>query len=69
MSVAKEMTTKYSPEKSTKKYSFADVEGVDEAKEEIMEIVDFLRNPNKFHKIGAKLPTGRWSQWMQVGRE
>lgn len=38
--------------------TFADVAGVDEAKESLVEIVDFLHNPGRYTKIGAKLPKG-----------
>jgi len=38
--------------------TFADVAGVDEAKEELREIVEFLKTPGKFHKLGAKIPKG-----------
>ena len=38
--------------------TFKDVAGVDEAKEELEEIVDFLMNPGKYTKLGAKIPTG-----------
>lgn len=38
--------------------SFADVAGVDEAKEELAEVVEFLRNPAKFAALGAKIPKG-----------
>jgi cell division protease FtsH len=37
---------------------FADVAGVDEAKKELVEVVDFLKNPEKFRKIGARTPKG-----------
>jgi len=37
---------------------FADVAGVDEAKKELIEVVDFLKNPEKFRKIGARTPKG-----------
>lgn len=40
------------------KVTFNDVKGVDECREEVTHIVDFLRNPEKFHKIGARLPKG-----------
>ena len=40
------------------KVSFKDVAGADEAKEEMQEIVEFLKNPQKFIKIGAKIPRG-----------
>ena len=38
--------------------TFDDVAGIDEAKEELEEIVEFLRNPQKFSKLGGKIPTG-----------
>ena len=41
-----------------KKVTFADVAGVDEEKAELQEVVDFLRNPEKFAAIGAKIPHG-----------
>ena len=40
------------------KVTFADVAGVDEAKEEVAELVDFLRDPAKFQKLGGKIPRG-----------
>lgn len=40
------------------KVTLADVAGVDEAKEEVAEIVDFLKNPSKYEKIGGKIPKG-----------
>ncbi len=41
-----------------KKVTFKDVAGVDEEKEELSEIVDFLKNPRKFISIGARIPKG-----------
>ena len=41
-----------------KKILFSDVAGVDEEKAELQEVVDFLRNPQKFTEIGAKIPHG-----------
>ena len=40
------------------KITFNDVAGCDEAKEEVSEMVDFLRDPSKFQKLGGKIPTG-----------
>ena len=40
------------------KVTFADVAGCDEAKEEVGEIVDFLRDPSKFQKLGGRIPKG-----------
>jgi cell division protease FtsH len=38
--------------------SFSDVAGIDEAKEELMEIVEFLRNPDRYRRLGGKIPKG-----------
>jgi cell division protease FtsH len=40
------------------KVTFQDVAGADEAKEEVVEMVDFLRDPTKFQKLGGKIPKG-----------
>jgi cell division protease FtsH len=38
--------------------TFADVEGIDEAEEELMEVVDFLKNPQKYQRLGGHIPKG-----------
>jgi cell division protease FtsH len=43
---------------SQKKVTFKDVAGVDEAKEELQEIIEFLREPQKFQKLGGRIPKG-----------
>ncbi|MEK7650665.1 MAG: ATP-dependent zinc metalloprotease FtsH [Patescibacteria group bacterium] len=46
------------PTDSSQRITFKDVAGVREAKEELLEIVDFLKNPKKFLDIGARIPKG-----------
>ena len=46
------------PSDQKQKVTFKDVAGVREAKEELLEIVDFLKNPQKFLEIGARIPKG-----------
>ena len=58
-SVAKQMQIKYRPDTEKKLYTFNDVQGVDEAKEEVQEVVEFLKYPEKFQRLGARLPTGK----------
>ncbi|MDR3225261.1 MAG: ATP-dependent zinc metalloprotease FtsH, partial [Clostridiales Family XIII bacterium] len=41
-----------------KKVTFADVAGLDEEKEELTEVVDFLKNPKKYNELGARIPKG-----------
>ena len=47
-----------SPENTRERITFNDVAGSEEAKEELKEVVDFLKNPKKFWDIGAKIPRG-----------
>ncbi|MEN9558173.1 MAG: hypothetical protein RL141_542 [Candidatus Parcubacteria bacterium] len=51
-------TAREIPKGGKGKVTFADVAGVKEAKEELLEVVDFLKNPDKFVKLGAKIPKG-----------
>ncbi|MBH0184607.1 MAG: ATP-dependent metallopeptidase FtsH/Yme1/Tma family protein [Nitrospira sp.] len=41
-----------------KKITFSDVAGIDEAKEEVLEIIEFLKDPRKFQKLGGRIPKG-----------
>ena len=43
---------------SETKVTFADVAGIDEAKEELQEVVEFLKTPDKFQKLGGRIPKG-----------
>ena len=45
-------------EPSGDKVTFADVAGIEEAKDELNEVVDFLRNPDKYRRLGARIPHG-----------
>jgi cell division protease FtsH len=47
---------RYQP--SGDRVTFADVAGIDEAKQELAEVVDFLRNPDKYRKLGGRVPHG-----------
>lgn len=49
---------KLSDETKTQKTTFNDVAGVDEAKEELQEVIEFLKDPKKFQKLGGKIPKG-----------
>ena len=51
-------TTLGSKDATTKKTSFDDIEGVGNAKEAVLELVDSLRNPEKYRLVGARAPTG-----------
>ena len=48
----------YDSETTNSKITFDDVAGLDEEKHEMLEIVDFLKNPERFNKMGAKIPRG-----------
>lgn len=48
----------YDAEEQNVKTTFDDVAGLDEEKQEMMEIVNFLKNPDEFYKMGAKIPRG-----------
>lgn len=45
-------------DEDARKYTFEDVAGIDESKAELDEIVEFLKDPSKFEKLGGKIPTG-----------
>jgi len=55
--IGKSRAALFDPEDKIK-ITFADVAGLEEAKEEVMEIVDFLKNPQKFTTLGGKIPKG-----------
>ena len=48
----------YEADENTVKTTFDDVAGLDEEKQEMIEIVNFLKNPDEFYKMGAKIPKG-----------
>ncbi|KAJ1918472.1 hypothetical protein H4219_002566 [Mycoemilia scoparia] len=50
--------SEFNPENSKKAYTFSDVQGCEEAKAELQELVQFLKNPQKFTMLGGKLPRG-----------
>lgn len=56
MSFGRSKARLFSPE--TKKVTFADVAGVNEAKQELQEVVEFLKYPAKFSQLGARIPSG-----------
>ena len=56
MSFGKSKAKMTDPSKTT--VTFMDVAGADEEKEELKEVVDFLKNPQKYHAIGARIPKG-----------
>lgn len=58
MSFGKSRAKMVKDDDPSKKITFADVAGLDEEKEELSEIVDFLKNPAKFARLGARIPKG-----------
>ena len=48
--------TRYEPSETS--VTFAEVAGIDEAKAELTEIVDFLKNPERYHRLGGRIPRG-----------
>ncbi len=58
MSFGKSRAKMVKDDDPSKKITFADVAGLDEEKEELSEIVDFLKNPAKFIRLGARIPKG-----------
>ncbi|HHD92731.1 MAG TPA: ATP-dependent zinc metalloprotease FtsH, partial [Candidatus Portnoybacteria bacterium] len=57
-SLAKSILPKSKSESKKKKATLKDVAGLKEAKEELQEVIDFLRFPEKYHKMGARIPRG-----------
>ncbi|MBR1962685.1 MAG: ATP-dependent zinc metalloprotease FtsH [Alistipes sp.] len=58
MNVGKARAQEFDKEDTDKRVTFKDVAGLEEAKVEIMEIVDFLKNAPKYRELGAKIPKG-----------
>ena len=58
MSFGKSRATPWKKGENKQKVTFKDIAGVDEAVEELKEIVEFLKKPQKFRDIGAKIPKG-----------
>jgi cell division protease FtsH len=57
MGMGKSKARRYDPS-SAKRTTFADVAGIEDVKNEVMEIVDFLRDPGKYRRLGAQIPRG-----------
>ena len=58
MNVGKARAQEFNPDDPSRKITFKDVAGLEEAKVEIMEIVDFLKEPKKYLQVGARIPKG-----------
>ena len=58
MSFGRTKAKRQGKDDKTKKTKFSDVAGCDESKEELVEIVEFLKSPEKFQKLGGKIPKG-----------
>ncbi len=58
MNVGKARAQEFNPEDTSRRITFKDVAGLEEAKVEIMEIVDFLKHADKYRELGAKIPKG-----------
>lgn len=58
MNVGKARAQEFNQDDPTRKVTFKDVAGLEEAKVEVMEIVDFLKNAKKYRELGAKIPKG-----------
>jgi len=56
--IGKSKATLFDSKTSKVNVTFADVAGLNEAKEEVMEVVDFLKNPKKYTNLGGKIPKG-----------
>jgi cell division protease FtsH len=57
LGMGKSKARRYDPS-SAKRTTFADVAGIEDVKNEVMEIVDFLRDPGKYRRLGAQIPRG-----------
>ena len=53
----------------SKKVTFADVAGIDEAKAELEEVIDFLKDPKKYTRLGGRIPKGFAACWPARNRQ